>query len=135
MYVFVSAAQSSSEAYLELTDLGGFLSKYIFIMLDKDKQNMVSKQEYLKLVNHFREEKTTEEELDLFLNRHLPEGQSADCKFNDDHDHSIALCIIAIKKREKSASFFFLSLSVMFWDFFRKRNLFFIIYICIFLSV
>lgn len=78
LYFTCKFAQPSDE-YLQLTDLGSFLSKYIFIMLDKDKKKLVSKQEYLTLVNHFREQKTTEEELDIFLMKHVGEGNKVEC--------------------------------------------------------
>lgn len=70
-----------TQDYLQLSDLGGFLSKYIFIMLDKEKKKLVSKSEYLALINHFREDKTTEEELDKFLAKHLGEEKVTDCRF------------------------------------------------------
>jgi len=70
--------EEHSDEHMQLSDLGGFLFKYIFIMLDKDKKKSVSKQEYLRLVNHFQELKTTEEELDNFLKKYAEEGNTTD---------------------------------------------------------
>jgi len=70
--------EEGSDEHLQLSDLGGFLSKYIFIMLDKEKKKLVSKQEYLTLVNHFREQKTSEEELDNFLEKQVGDGNSTE---------------------------------------------------------
>jgi len=76
----VTNEESSLDGHLQLSSLGGFLSKYIFIMLDKDKKKSVSKQEYLTLVNHFREEKTSLEDLENCLKEHAIEGESSmDC--------------------------------------------------------
>ncbi|ODN01957.1 Calmodulin-like protein 1 [Orchesella cincta] len=75
---FFGTPEEASQEYLQMTELGRFLSKYVFIMLDKDKTKQVSKKEYLTLVNQFREQKTSEEELDAFLQQHAESGQSTE---------------------------------------------------------